>query len=122
MVNKFGKWLKKYTKGKWDLRKLPNEQGLEDEINEDKELQEAFMDDVARDIEKGDVYAMVANKIMISKWTGIRKSQGSHFKVIEKKGRHYIIYYDIGKKKTSPPIEVVDSKIWKKLISENTQY
>ena len=34
MVNKFGKWLKKYTKGKWDLRKLPDEQGLEDMLKE----------------------------------------------------------------------------------------
>ena len=81
-----------------------------------KQVQEGFMDDVKKEIEKGDVYEIVADTIMISKWTGIRKSQGSHFKVIEKKGRHYIIYYDIGKKKTSPPIEVVDSKIWKKLV------
>ena len=45
-----------------------------------KQIQEAFMDDVKKEIEKGDVYEIVANKIMISKCTGIRKNQTSQVK------------------------------------------
>ena len=83
----------------------------------EKEINEGFMDDVKKEIENGEMYEIVANTVMISKWTGIRKSQASHLKVIEKKGKHYIIKYDMKKKKTIPPIEDVDTKIWKKLIS-----
>ena len=82
-----------------------------------KQVQEGLMDDVKKEIEKGDVYEIVADTIMISKWTGIRKSQASHIKVIQKRGKYYIVKYDMKKKKTIPPIEDVDTKIWKKLIS-----
>ena len=75
------------------------------------------MDDIRRDIEKGDVYEILADNIMISKWTGIRRSQAQHLKVIERKKKHYIIKYDIKKKKTIEPVEDVDSQIWKNLLS-----
>ena len=83
----------------------------------EKEISEGLMDDVKKEIENGEMYEIVANTIMISKWTGIRKSTASHMKVIEKKGKHYIIRYNMKKKKTTGPIEDVDTKIWKKLIS-----
>ena len=82
-----------------------------------KQIQEAFMDDVKKEIEKGDVYEIVANKIMISKWTGIRKNQASHVKVIQKKGKYYLVKYDIKKKKTIPPITDADTKFWKGLVA-----
>ena len=83
----------------------------------DEWFYEGFMDDVKKEIENGEVYEILADTIMISNWTGIRKSQASHVKAIEKKGKHYIIKYDIKKKKTNQPIEDVDNKIWKKLIA-----
>ena len=83
----------------------------------DEWFYEGFMDDVKKEIENGEVYEILADTIMISNWTGIRKSQARHVKAIEKKGKHYIIKYDIKKKKTIQPIEDVDNKIWKKLIA-----
>ena len=44
----------------------------------EKEINEGFMDDVKKEIENGEMYEIVANTVMISKWTGIRKSQASH--------------------------------------------
>lgn len=93
------------------------EQIIENNKTYRKFLKEGFMDDVRKEIENGDVYEILADTIMISKWTGIRKSQASHVKAIEKKGKHYIVKYDLKKKKTIEPIEDVDNKIWKKLVA-----
>ena len=82
-----------------------------------KQVQEGLMDDVKKEIEKGDVYEIVADNIMISKWTGIRKSQASHIKVIQKRGKYYIVKYDMKKKKTIPPITDADTKFWKGLVA-----
>ena len=46
----------------------------------EKEISEGLMDDVKKEIENGEMYEIVANTIMISKWTGIRKSTASHMK------------------------------------------
>ena len=56
----------------------------------EKEISEGLMDDVKKEIENGEMYEIVANTIMISKWTGIRKSQSSHVKVIQKRGKYYL--------------------------------
>jgi len=82
-----------------------------------KQVQEGLMDDVKKEIEKGDVYEIVADTIMISKWTGIRKSQSSHVKVIQKRGKYYLVKYDMKKKKTIPPITDADTKFWKGLVA-----
>ena len=83
----------------------------------EKEISEGLMDDVKKEIENGEMYEIVANTIMISKWTGIRKSTASHMKAIEKKGKQYIIRYDMKKKKTIPPITDADTKFWKGLVA-----
>jgi len=83
-------------------------------------FKEDLWDDIQKNIEKkGEVYEVVANTVMLSKWTGIRKSVAPHLKVLVMGKKVYIMRWDI-KKKEIPNrsiMESIDLKVWKKLLS-----
>tara|TARA_Y100001956_G_scaffold74047_1_gene80792 strand:- start:44 stop:337 length:294 start_codon:yes stop_codon:yes gene_type:complete len=85
-----------------------------------RQLKEDLWDDIQKNIEKkGEVYELVANTVMLSKWTGIRKTVAPHIRALKMRNKVYIMRWDI-KKKQIPNrsiMESVDLKVWKKLIS-----
>lgn len=87
-----------------------------------KELAEDLWDDIKKNIIKnGEVYELVSNIIMLSKWTGIKKSVAPHVKVLVAGTKVYMMKYDIRKKQVSEKavMESTDLKVWKKIVSAN---
>ena len=85
-------------------------------------FKEDLWDDIQKNIDKkGDVYELVANQVMISKWTGISKKVAPHLKVLKMGNKVYMMKWDIKKKQipNQSIMESVDLKVWKKLVSSN---
>jgi len=85
-----------------------------------KKLVEDQWDEYKKKIEtKGEVYEVVANVLMISKWTGIRKTIAPYIKVCVEGKKVYMMKYDPKTKKlaNNAVMETTDIKIWKKLVS-----
>ena len=85
-----------------------------------KGLMEDQWADLQKNIEKkGEVYEVVANIVMLSKWGGIRKTVAPHIKVLVEGKKVYMMRYDIRKKEIPPKsiMESTDLKMWKKIIS-----
>ena len=85
-----------------------------------KELMEDQWADLQKKINSsGEVYEVVANIVMLSKWGGIRKTVAPHIKVLIEGQKVYMMRYDLKKKQIPPKsiMESTDLKMWKKIIS-----
>ena len=70
-----------------------------------RQLKEDLWDDIQKNIDKkGEVYELVANQIMISKWSGISKKVASHLKVLKMGNKVYMMKWDIKKKQIQSKI------------------
>lgn len=83
-----------------------------------------LMEDQWADLQKkinssGEVYEVVANIVMLSKWGGIRKTVAPHIKVLVEGQKVYMMRYDIKKKEipNKSIMESTDLKMWKKIVS-----